>query len=471
MRIDLLFNRWARFGGCSALAGVLALASGCAKDPAATAADAGPAAADAGPGPWATAPLAGTVSLPTAGTRDVAPFAFGQNYWNWEPSWGDPISGTESLATAAGVKLIRSGGANNEIQTPNVFSNAELDRFVAYCKTTGAQPVLQVPVIKDAAGQPATPQDAADMVTYANVTRGYGIKYWSIGNEPDLYTSQALQPATYAATDYCATFKQFVTAMKGADPTIQILGPELSWKYIPGNDWLTPFLDGCKDSVDIVSVHRYPIAPNATTVAAAFGDAPAFRQAVRALRANLDQHGMTAIPLAVTEEHITYNGDPLVSTLPASPQTFYAGMWVADVLGVALEEGLWTSAFWHIADATTGWKLAFILGKTPLPSYYAYQLIATSFAGRVLAPAGVPAGFSVYASRDAAAGKTAVLILNKTAAAARIALGFDAQPAREVGLDGQSMALAVFADGSAKPQVWRYTKDLADAVAPPTQDP
>ncbi len=452
------------------LAATLAVATGCGQTPARVT----PADGGSGPGDLSSAPLAGTVSLTTAatgGTRNIPPFAFGQNYWNWEPTWGDPITGTEGLVSAAGVKLIRSGGANNELQTPNVFSNAELDRFVAYCRTAGAQPILQVPLVKDAAGLPASPQDAADMVTYANVTKGYGIKYWSIGNEPDLYTTAALQPATYAAGDYCTSFKAYVTAMKAADPSIQILGPELSWKYIPGNDWLTPFLDGCKDAVDIVSVHRYPFAPGATTIAAAFADAASFRAAVRALRANLDAHGMNAVPLAITEEHITYDGDPLKSTLPASPQTFYAGIWVADVLGVALEEGLWTSAFWHIADAVTGWKLAFVLGTTPQPSYYALALLATHFSGRMLAPTGVPPGFSVYASRDDAAGKSAVLVLNKTGAAAQLALTFDTQPGHTLGIAAQSMALAVFTDGAAAPQIVRYTKDLADTGSPPVQDP
>ena len=33
------------------------------------------------------------------------------------------------------------------------------------------------------------------MVQYANVTKGYGIKYFSIGNEPDIYdTSGPAEP-------------------------------------------------------------------------------------------------------------------------------------------------------------------------------------------------------------------------------------------------------------------------------------
>lgn len=88
-----------------------------------------------------------------------------------------------------------------------------------------------------------------------------------------------------------------------------------------------------------------------------------------------------------------------------------------------------------------------------------------------MVPSAVPAGFSVYASRDATAGKSAVMILNKTGAAARLALAFDAQPVQEVGLGAQSMALAIFTDGAAAPRITRYTQDLADAALPPAEDP
>ena len=66
---------------------------------------------------------------------------------------------------------------------------------MAYARAIGAEPDLQVPILDDGSGNPATAQVAADMVTYANVTHGYGIKYWSIGNEPDLYASDSAYPA------------------------------------------------------------------------------------------------------------------------------------------------------------------------------------------------------------------------------------------------------------------------------------
>lgn len=416
-------------------------------------------------------PLAATVALPLTGARDIQPFAFGQNYWNWEPTWGDAIKGTDGLVKAAGVKLIRAGGANNELQTPDPFTNSVLDEVVAYGRSVGTELIIQVPLVKNGAGSPAMPADAAAMVTYANVTKSYGIKYWSIGNEPDLYSMQSLQPATYSASDYCATFRAYATAMKAADPSIRILGPELSWKYVSGNDWLTPFLDECHDVVDIVSVHRYPFAPDRATVAAAFGDASTFRQVLRALRANLDRHGLTNTPLALTEEHITYDGDPALSVQAASPQTFYAGLWVADVMGVALEEDLWTAAFWHIADAPTGWKLAFILGTTPQPTYYVSALVAKSFAGQMLVPSGIPSGFSVYAARNQAAAQTVALVLNKRPASARLVLAFDGDRSHQLTFPAESLTLVTLADGAAAPTLLRYTKDQADAGLAPAAVP
>src|SRR5689334_15560472 len=102
-----------------AVVAATAVAAGCAKTPEAIYRDDG-GAPDADVD-LDGAPLAGTVTLSAAGGHDVQPFAFGQNYWNWEPAWGNAVAGTEGLVRAAGVKLIRSGGANNELETPNPF--------------------------------------------------------------------------------------------------------------------------------------------------------------------------------------------------------------------------------------------------------------------------------------------------------------------------------------------------------------
>jgi len=62
------------------------------------------------------------------------------------------------------------------------------------------------------------------MVTYANVTKGYGVKYFSIGNEPDIYgdaTGSTKGIPLYTPLSYCATAQAFVAMMKWVDPTIK----------------------------------------------------------------------------------------------------------------------------------------------------------------------------------------------------------------------------------------------------------
>jgi hypothetical protein len=427
----------------------------------------------AGASTGGAAPLLGTVSITSTGATAISPLALGQNYWNWEPPWGDAVAGSVAAVKPMHIAFLRAGGINNETQMPTPFDNAQIDAFVTYSQAIGAEPDLQVPLLYDTAGNPATAQTAADMVTYANKTKGYGIKYWAIGNEPDDYSTMMGVPASfagYSAAAYCTSFKAYAAAMKAVDPNIKVLGPELSWQYKPGNDWLTPFLDACKGVVDVVTVHRYPLDPTATTEDAAFADAANFRTVIKALRANLDQHGMQATPLAITEANITWDGTPSKSTLPASPGTFFAGLWTADVTGVALEEGLMTNAFWHVADSATGWKLAFILGGTPAPAYYAVSMFSQHFGGTMLQVSGVPTGFSVYASKDQA-GKTAVMVLNKTTAAAELALTFDTLPAQTLTFGAESQTAVVYPAGGGAPQVFRYTQALAAAGMGPAQDP
>jgi hypothetical protein len=371
------------------------------------------------------------------------------------------------------LNVLRAGGHNNDTNRPDPFDTSEIDRFVAYARAVGAEPILQVPLLVDAAGNPAGPQAGADMVSYANVAQKYGIRYWEIGNEPDLYTDQGDKTADggagYTAQSYCTDFAAYVDAMKAVDPTIQILGPELSWKYIPNNDWLSVFLDQCGAKVDIVSVHRYPFDHTGCTIQNAMGDGAAFRSRLRALRATLNGHGKAGAPLAITEANFSYEGDPAMADLPASLGTFYAGMWTADALGIALEEGLWSLAFWSISE---GWMTGFFSDQTgqPRPAAYAYELISTHFGPTVLFAKSTPSGLSVYASRDDAGKKTAVLVMNRTSQASSQMLGFEGldplpQP-YALTLPAYSITLVEMGDDGTSRR-FLYTKDMADAGTGP----
>ena len=344
------------------------------------------------------------------------------NYWQWMPSYTDAVSGTETKVAALAPALLRVGGYNNDVNMADPFDDAAFDAAVAYARAIGAEPIIQVPLLLDNKGKPATPEAAAAMVTYANVTKAYGIKYFAVGNEPDLYPDAGLpsdssKPAIagYTPAAYCTSVRTFVTAMKAADPTIQIVGPDLSWKYQAGNgnnDWLTPILTACGDLFDIVAIHRYPFEAKQATLTAAAADAAAFKTTITSVRGILTKTGYPDKPLALTEMNVAYDATGCV--LEASPGTVGSALWLASAVGTAVDLGLWTTAVWDIAD-TEEWALGLIglpPGHTPRPPYYAYALFADHFGTTHVDVTSAPAGVTAFASRNAADDTTQIIAVN-----------------------------------------------------------
>lgn len=437
----------------------------CAKAPPGPTADAGTLSADSAP------PLTGTVTVSTATRTPRSTSGFGTSYWSWSPTYGNPIAGTQSMVLPLGPVVMRIGGYNNDANLPDPFDNAQVDKAVAYARTIAADPILQVPLLASTSGAPPTADTAAAMVSYANVTMGYGIKYFSIGNEPDLYpdatgSTKGIQGYTPAA--FCASAQAYVAAMKAVDPTIKILGPELSWKYQSGtNDWLTPILQTCGALFDVITVHRYPIDPTQTTVAQATGDATALGGTITHLRSIMESAGVGDKPLAITECNITWNGDPAASTLPASPGTLPAGLWAADTFGVSLQAGLWASVFWSTRE---GWTLGLLSASSgvPTPAYHAFSLYAAHFGPTMVSVTGTPAGVHAYASRNASDTATQIVAINWNDSAIALAIQVDQSglPAPSFTLPTLSMAAIEIPDNGT-PAAWVYGKTQYLASRPP----
>ena len=85
-----------------------------------------------------------------------------------------------------------------------------------------------------------SPETAAKLVRYANVDQGYGIEYWSIGNEPTLFEKQLRE--TYDTERFNREWRAIAEAMKAADPSIRLMGPEL-------HQWGVDLASTPKDSV------------------------------------------------------------------------------------------------------------------------------------------------------------------------------------------------------------------------------
>ena len=158
-------------------------------------------------------------------------------------------------------------GQKRFVRTP-----LDLDAFIRLCRETGAEPVLVVAY--DAMYRPPSPggsapdrgtllRNAVSMVRYANIERGYGVKYWEIGNEPHFFVYNG----GARAADYARDLAVFASAMKGVDPGIKIgaAGPVVTdgvgaLDNLNGDatPWWQPVFGQASDSIDFIAVHEYP---------------------------------------------------------------------------------------------------------------------------------------------------------------------------------------------------------------------
>ena len=224
-------------------------------------------------GAAAADPVATTVTVNArAGLATVPNTALGVNDAIWDAELG--TTAVSDLLGAAGVQMLRyPGGSYADIYhwrdhtAPGgyVAPNTDFDTFMASVRRINAQPMI---IANYGTG---TAEEAADWVRYANVTKGYGAKYWTIGNENygnGHYGSawEADNHADKSPRAYAEGVVAFATAMKAVDPTIKI-GAVLT---TPGNwpdglvgsgdagTWNQVVLSIAGPSIDFVDLHWYP---------------------------------------------------------------------------------------------------------------------------------------------------------------------------------------------------------------------
>jgi hypothetical protein len=121
---------------------------------------------------------------------------------------------------------VESALPNTNLPDPtNISSDASwgttFDDFAALALGLGAQPFITVNYGS------GTPAEAAAWVEYSNVTKGYGFKYWEVGNECyGTWEMDGNVPA-YDPVEYATRFAQYYTMMKAVDPTIKLGVPSI----------------------------------------------------------------------------------------------------------------------------------------------------------------------------------------------------------------------------------------------------
>ncbi|MEU1124620.1 cellulose binding domain-containing protein [Streptomyces sp. NPDC005899] len=281
--------------------------------------------------------------------------ARGVNAAVWDSHMNDPE--VADLMKAADVGAMRyPGGSYADIYhwethtAPGgyVAPGTGFDSFMGTVRATGAQPIL---IANYGSG---TPEEAAGWVRYANITKGYGAKYWEIGNE--IYGNghygsgwEHDDHEDKSPREYARQVRAYAAAMKAVDPTVKI-GAVLT---TPGEwpdgvvgegdsgDWNHTVLSAVADVIDFVSVHWYAGGAD-TTAEDASARLAGLPGELREVRSQIDRYagaGSPAIGIALTEINTNTGG----ARLTARPN----GLFAADAFMTALENGVFTVDWWN----------------------------------------------------------------------------------------------------------------------------
>jgi hypothetical protein len=390
---------------------VLLLLAACAAPPAAQAPTA-PPIPTAAPSPTPRPP--GLVVDPAAELGPISPLVFGTNTGPWT---GIPLDMQDEVR-ASGLTLLRFPGGNWGDE--NDMRDYQLDPFLELCRAEGYEPMLSVRLL---GGSPAS---AAELVRYVNITKQYGVRYWSIGNEPSLYESRR-QVAGYDTTRYNQEWRAIAEAMRAVDPSIVLVGPDTHQFELGGgpNDsagrsWVGEFLKANGDMVGVVAIHRYPFpsslsdsAPDPEALRASSAD---WDTLIPALRELTRESAGRDIPLAITEVNSNWTGAALGKT---TPDSHLGAIWWADSLARMIRQRVEIVAHFAIhGPRREGWGL--VEKYKVRPAYHVYPLLRRLGETLLSADSDDP-DVTVVAARRAD-GALTIALVNRAAAAKELPL-------------------------------------------------
>jgi hypothetical protein len=360
----------------------------------------------------------------------ISPYLAGQNAWLptalGSQNYGGLLDRLWPVVKQSKVQMIRIGG--NGVNS-NLVTNAQYIALIDSIRRIGAEPMVQV---AEGRGR-FTAAQAAQVVQHVNITMRRNIRYWIIGNEPDL--NNASHPNPVGAAGTAAYIKSFASAMKAVDPTILIVGPENA-TYTSG--YFPSLIGGANDItgtdangryyVDVVSFHSYPFSGTQTRagVVAAAQTLTNNVTALLALMANANtlhnRTGANALRWALTEFNIDY-ANPTANTVEGvGVHSFLNGQYWAEVFGVGMKyEGV-SMQPWSIHEGGgsrgTG-DLGYLDGSSvatikPRSAFWHEMLVAENLHGTNLNATDNQSLVKVLSSTDN--GTTAVMVLNESEA-------------------------------------------------------
>jgi len=305
-----------------------------------------------------------------AGLATVPGTGLGVNDAVWDSELG--TAAVSDLLKAAGVGMMRyPGGSYGDIYhwkdntAPGgyVAPGTDFDTFMGSVRRVGAQPMI---IANYGTG---TPAEAADWVRYANLTKGYGAKYWTIGNE--LYGNghygaswEADNHADKSPTGYANGVVAFADAMKAVDPTIKVgavLTMPANWPDAQvgtgdADTWNKTVLAIAGPTIDFVDLHWYP---GGATAAEALVKPNQIPDAVYLTRQQIARYAganASRIGISLTELNVGVG----LNTQPGA-------LFLADVYSGLLENGVFTVDWWNVHNSID--TVSTVAGQTDYKDY------------------------------------------------------------------------------------------------------
>jgi alpha-N-arabinofuranosidase len=402
---------------------------------------------------------------------------FGLNATMWDDSFATP--GTRDLLAAAGTRVLRFPGgslsdeyhwATNTTSTNTWTWPTSFDDFARVALALNACVFITVNY------GTGTPEEAAEWVTYSNVTRGYGFKFWELGNENYGPWEADVQVSPHDPYTYAVRAKEYIARMKAADPTVRVgvvvnTGED---SYINNlqhpatnprtgrvhNGW-TPVLLATLRSLgvtpDFAIYHRYEQSSGAESDAALLQSARTWPNDARDLRQQLTDYLGAAgadVELLVTENNSVHNNPGKQTT------SLVNGLFLADSVGNLLQTEFKTLLWWDVRNSQEpghnnsgslyGWRQYGDYGVIstqstfgsptsyePYPTYYVAKLISRWASGGdlVVEAQSDHELLSAFAVRGSD-GSLKLLVINKSPNAALAAtidlVGFEPDPTAAV---------------------------------------
>ncbi len=360
--------------------------------------------------------------------RVIPPTVYGANYTLLSAITPD----ISDAARESGIHYWRFPGGRLGDQAD--LQPSQIDLFMILARALNIEPSISVRL------ENGTPEAAAEIVRYVNIEKQYGVRLWSIGNEPNLFDD-------YTPKQMVEEWRAIAEAMRAVDPSILLIGPDTSqftgfdahepWAH----EFLRVFLQENGHLIDIVSVHRYPFPASGTTpatIAELKADAARWSSIIDNLRAWTLEYTGRELPLAIGEANSHWSSQ---IGGEATTDSFYNAIWWADVLGRLIRGGADYVAYFNMqsSDRLGGHGL---LGRYEArPTYYVYQLYQR-FGETLVKAESADDDVTVYAALRAD-GALTVLIVNLTDEAQTRALdlsGFTYDAAEAFVLDAERRA-------------------------------